>query len=151
MTLLQYIVAAEVREADEGPMLRGMILQEGRAASGGRAEVFSPLSVIWPADGIAILGKHRAQFELGRAVPTRDVDGSLRVETRATPALLAAYETRKYFSVEFRALEQITTSAGVREITRALVDAAALVSNPEYPNVRAEVRACRPILQWWAA
>ena len=36
---LQYIVPVEVREADDGPKLRGTILQEGRAAQGGRAEV----------------------------------------------------------------------------------------------------------------
>ena len=59
MTLLQYCVAAEVREADDGPMLRGVVLQEGRAAQGGRAEVFSPFSVMWPADGIKLLGAHR--------------------------------------------------------------------------------------------
>ena len=31
---LQYIVPVEVREADDGPKLRGTILQEGRAAQG---------------------------------------------------------------------------------------------------------------------
>ena len=140
---LQYVVPVEFREADDGPMLRGAILQEGTAARGGRAEVFAPFSVVWPTNGIAIMGEHRAEVELGRAVPTRDADGSLRIETRATPAILTAYATRKYFSVEFQSLREIRTAGGVREIQRALVDAAALVPNPEYPNVRAEVRSTR--------
>ena len=139
---LQYIVPVEVRASADGPMLRGVVLQEGRAASGGRAEVFAPLSVVWPSDGIALLGEHRGA-ELARAVPARDADGSLRIETRATPAILAAYATRKYFSVEFHAVREIRTAGGVREIQRALVDAAALVPNPEYPNAEVEVRASR--------
>ena len=80
---LQYVVPVEVRDADDGPLLTGTILQEGRAAQGGRAESFSPFSVVWPHDGIALRGEHRGS-ELARVVPTRDPDGSLRVETRAT-------------------------------------------------------------------
>ena len=123
-------------------MLRGTVLQEGRAAQGGRAESFAPLSVVWPSSGIALLGEHRGAA-LAHAVPVREADGSLRIETPATPAILAAFATRKFFSVEFHAISEVRTQAGVREITRALVDAAALVPNPEYPNVRAEVRAQR--------
>ena len=63
---LQYIVPVEVREADDGPKLRGVVLQEGRAAQGGRAEVFAPFSVVWPSDGISLLGEHRGA-ELARA------------------------------------------------------------------------------------
>ena len=137
---LQYVIPVELREATEGPMLRGTVLQEGRASAGGRAEVFAPLSVVWPSDGIKILGEHLGS-ELGRAVPTRDPDGSLRIETRATPEILSAYETRRYFSVEFHALREVRTAGGIREIQRAIVDAAALVASPEYPNVKAEVRA----------
>ena len=136
---LQYVVPVELREASEGPMLRGVVLQEGRAAHGGRAEVFSPLSVLWPPDGLAVLAEHRGA-ELARAVPTRDADGSLRIETPATPAILAAYETRRYFSVEFHALQEVRTAGGVREIQRALVESAALVSSPEYSQATAEVR-----------
>ena len=139
---LQYVVPVEVRDADDGPLLTGTILQEGRAAQGGRAESFSPFSVVWPHDGIALRGEHRGS-ELARVVPTRDPDGSLRVETRATPAILTAYETRKYFSIEFHAIAEVRTAGGIREIQRALLEAAALVPNPEYPNVRAEVRSKR--------
>ena len=137
---VQYVVPVELREADEGPMLRGTVLQEGRAAHGGRAEVFAPLSVVWPSDGINLLSGHRGA-ELARAVPTRDADGSPRIETPATPAILEAYATRKFFSVEFHAISEVRTKAGVREITRALVDAAALVSSPEYSQATAEIRA----------
>ena len=136
---LQYVVPVELRESDGGPMLRGTVLQEGRAAQGGRAESFSPLSVVWPSDGIALLSEHRGA-ELARAVPTRDADGSLRIETPATQPILEAYETRKFFSVEFHAISEVRTKGGVREITRALVDAAALVSSPEYSQATAEIR-----------
>ena len=137
---LQYVVPVELREAADGPLLRGVVLQEGRAAQGGRAEVFAPLSVVWPSDGIALLAEHRGS-ELARAVPTRDADGSLRIETPATPAILEAFATRKYFSVEFHAIQEVRTKGGVREITRALVDAAAMVSSPEYKQASAEIRA----------
>ena len=51
----------EVRESDKPgyePTLRGVMLQEGRAASGGRAEVFTPGSVEWPSEGVVV--RHRA-------------------------------------------------------------------------------------------
>ena len=130
----------EIREANGVPMLHGVVLQEGRAAQGGRAELFSPFSVIWPADGIKLLGEHRGA-ELARAVPTRDADGSLRIETRATPEIIDAYATRKFFSVEFHAISEVRTTAGIREIQRALVEAAAMVSSPEYSQAVVEVRA----------
>ena len=141
-TLLKYIVPVQIREADDGPMLRGVILQEGRAAQGGRAESFAPLSVVWPSSGIALLGEHRGAA-LAHAVPVRDVDGSLRIETRATPAILEAYETRKYFSIEFHAISEVRTKGGVRELTRALVESAALVKSPEYSQAVVEVRSKR--------
>ena len=136
--------SVEVREATDGPMLRGVVLQEGRAAQGGRAESFCPLSVIWPSDGIALLSEHRG-VELARAVPIRDADGSLRIETRATPEIIAAYETRRYFSVEFQSLKEVKTLGGVREIQRAYVESAAFVVAPEYAQATAEIRSisCR--------
>ena len=137
----------ELREAKDGKTLIGTILQEGRASVGGRAESFAPFSVLWPSNGIALLGEHRGS-ELARAIPTRAADGSLRIETPATPAILAAFATRKFFSVEFHALREVRTAGGIREIQRALVEAAALVPNPEYPNVQAEVRAKRRRVIW---
>ena len=67
-----------------------------------------------------------------------DTDGSLRIETRATPAILTAYKTRrKYFSVEFHALAEVRTAGGVREIhTRPGGRHRPMVSSPEYSQVR---------------
>ena len=136
---VQYVVPVELRDAEEGPMLRGTVLQEGRAAQGGRAELFSPLSVVWPSTGIRVLSEHRGD-QLALAVPTRDIDGSLQISTPATPAILEAFATRKFFSVEFHAIQEVRTKGGVREITRALVEAAALCADPEYVQSVAEVR-----------
>ena len=134
--------SVEIRETATGPMLVGTVLQEGRAAKGGRAEVFAPLSAFWAPAGLALRGQHHGT-ELARAVPTRGEDGSLRIETPATPEIREAYKTRRYFSVEFHALREVKTAGGVREIQLAFLDAAALVENPEYPNVKAEVRSSR--------
>ena len=139
---LQYAVPVELRESDGGPMLRGTVLQEGRAAQGGRAESFAPLSVVWPSTGIALLAEHRGAA-LAHAVPVREVDGSLRIETPATQPILEAYATRKFFSVEFHAISEVRTKGGVREITRAILESAALVTDPEYVQATVEVRSTR--------
>ena len=128
----------EIRE--EGGDLHGVILQEGRAASGGRAEVFAPGSVAWPVDGVAILTEHRGKPE-ARALPSRDELGRISIRAAASDAIRAAIAAgRRYMSVEFYSLEERTTKGGVREITRALVDAAALVARPEYDTTAAELR-----------
>ena len=140
-------VDVEVRASGSGPMLHGVIVQEGRAATGGRAELFAPGALAWPADGIAIRGEHHGA-ELARAVPTREPTGEIRVATPATPPIFAAVSAgRRYMSVEFRALREIRTPAGVREIQSALVDAAALTDDPEYGQTRAEVRS-REVRLW---
>ena len=131
--------SVEIREATDGTMLHGVVLQEGRAAQT-RAEVFSPLSVIWPSAGIGLLGAHHGP-ELARAIPTRAANGEIRIAAHASAEILAAYETRKFFSVEFFSLREIRTVAGVREIQRALLDAAALVASPEYVQAVAEMRS----------
>ena len=122
-------------------MLRGVILQEGRAASGGRAELFAPGAITWPHDGIAIRTEHRGA-EHGRAVPVRETNGEIRIEAPATPAVFAAVESGcRFMSVEFYPLAENRTTGGVREITRALVDGAALTNRPEYGQTAAEVRS----------
>ena len=144
-------IPGEVRASEDGPMLRGVILTEGRAASGGRAELFAPGSVVWPSDGIGILTEHRATGEV-RAVPTRDqATGEIRVEARATDAIRRAVDVagRRYMSVEFHAQEERTTAGGVREVLRAMVDAAALVCSPEYDVTSAEIRRSRGPRLWW--
>ena len=124
----------------EGEHLHGQIVQEGRAASGGRAEVFAPGSVEWPATGVRILDDHGGP-ELARAFPHRDNLGRIHIRARATEAIRSAIAAgRSKMSVEFRAIEERTTKAGVREVLRAIVDAAALVSNPEYDTTAAELR-----------
>ena len=133
----------ELREGESGPELHGTILTEGRAASGGRREVFAPMSVTWPGDGVGVLLQHRGAPEI-RAVPTRESDGRITIRARATDAIRGAVEAgKKFMSVEFRALEERTTAGGVRELIRAFVEAAALTSSPEYDTTAAEVRERR--------
>ena len=139
----RFAFEVEVREERAGyePSLHGTMLTEGRAASGGRAEVFAPGSVEWPSQGVAILTEHRGKEET-RAQPVRGRNGQITVMARATDAILDTVAAGKRFmSVEFRSLEERTTKAGVREVLRAFVDAAALTSSPEYDTTLAEVRS----------
>ena len=139
---LQRVVAVsvEVREAGaDGPMLLATIVQEGRAAGGGRAELFIPLSVIWPVNGIAIRTQHRGP-EVGRAIPSRETNGEIRISTPATSAIREAFASKQFMSVEFRSLAENLSPAGVREIALAFVDAAAMTDDPEYVQARSEVR-----------
>ena len=137
--------AVEIRAAADGPHLHGVMVTEGRAASGGRAEVFTPGSVEWPRAGVSILAAHRLAPET-RAVPVREPDGRITVRTPATPAIREAVEGgRRYMSVEFHAIRERTTRGGVREVLQAYVPAAALVDSPEYDTTAAEVRARRRI------
>ena len=131
----------EIRQ-EEGrdPMLHGTMLTEGRAASGGRAEVFAPGSVEWPAAGVEIAPGHGLETET-RAHPVRHRDGKLTFSARATDTLRQAVEAgRKYMSVEFVSLQERTTKAGVREVLKAYVQRAALVLTPEYDTTAAELR-----------
>ena len=131
----------EIRAAEDGtPQLHGVILWEGRAASGGRREVFTPGSVEWPDTGVGILLEHRGAPVM-RAAAARESDGRISVSAPATPEVRAAVEAgRKFFSVEFHPLQERTTKGGVREVLRAFVPDAALVAQPEYDTTHAEVR-----------
>ena len=132
----------ELREAKDGPMLHGVLIQEGRAASA-RAEVFAPGSLVWSATGIAIRAEHLGE-EVSRAIPTRAANGELRIATPASAPIVAAYnEGRRFLSIEFHALQETRSAAGVREIQQAFLPGAALVVDPEYAQARAEVRARR--------
>lgn len=129
----------EIREADDGPHLHGVLIQEGRAARR-RREVFAPGSVEWPGAGVGILTRHHGA-PVARAVPTREADGRITIRTPATDALRAVVEAgRKFMSVEFHALRERRTEGGIREILRALVPDVALVADPEYAQTAAEVR-----------
>ena len=130
--------AFEIRE--DGEHLHGVMVQEGRAASGGRRELFAPGSVQWPSTGVSILTEHLGSPETV-AHPVRETDGRISLRTRATDAIRQAVAAGKRFmSVEFRSVEERTTAGGVREILSAFVPAVALVSNPEYDTTAAEVR-----------
>ena len=130
----------EIRQAETGPELRGVMLTEGRAASGGRAEVFAPLSVQWPSEGVEISPSHDLPSET-RAVPVREPDGKLTIQARATDALRQAVQAgARFMSVEFHALRERRTQGGIREILSALVVRAALAKTPEYDTTAAELR-----------
>ena len=130
----------EVRESETGPMLHGVLIQEGRAASV-RAEVFAPGSLVWASDGVAIRAKHLGA-EDSRAIPTRDSDGSIRIAAPASAAILAAFnEGRKFLSIEFHAVQETRSASGLREIQQAFLPGAALVAEPEYKQATAEVRS----------
>ena len=104
------------------------------------AELFIPLSVIWPVNGIAIRTQHRGP-EVGRAIPSRETNGEIRISTPATSAIREAFAVKRFMSVEFRSLAENMSPAGVREIALAFVDAAALTNAPEYTQSRAEIRS----------
>ena len=130
----------EIREAEGVARLHGTIIQEGRAAAGGRAELFAPGSVVWPESGIVIRTAHYGDAQT-RAVPVRHPNGEIRIAARATPEIVAAVNAgRTAMSVEFTALREHRTAANIREITSAFVDAAALTDDAEYVQSRAEVR-----------
>ena len=134
-------VEVELRDAGDGPQLYGCIIQEGRAASGGRAEVFAPGAVEWPAEGVGILTEHRGRPEV-RAMPERGADGRISVTATATDTIRQAVAAgKKYMSVEFASLSERTTKGGVREILRAFVPDVALVLRPEYDVTSAELRS----------
>ena len=88
--------SVELREAKDGPMLRGILIQEGRVASE-RKEIFAPLSLVWASDGIALRAKHLG-VEDSRAIPTREANGEIRIAAPASAALVAAFnEGRRFF------------------------------------------------------
>ena len=129
----------EVRESETGPMLHGVLIQEGRAASA-RAEVFAPLSLVWASEGVAVRAEHRG-VEVTRAIPTRESNGEIRIATPAPPAIVAAFnEGRKFLSIEFHAVQETRSAAGIREIQQAFLPGVALVADPEYKQATAEVR-----------
>ena len=132
----------ELRESESGPLLHGVLIQEGRAASV-RPEVFAPLSLVWASDGIAIRAKHLGA-EDSRAVPTREANGEIRIAAPASPALVAAFnEGRRFLSIEFHAVQETRSKSGIREIQRAFLPGAALVPDPEYLQTGAEIRSKR--------
>ena len=108
-------VAVELRDSESGPVLHGVILQEGRAGRR-RRELFAPGSVAWPPEGIAIRTAHLGPTE-ATAIPTREPTGEIRISAPATPAIVAAVKAgRNRMSVEFAPLRETRTESGIREI-----------------------------------
>ena len=140
----------EIRQVQgrEEKEIVGSIIQEGRVSQD-RKEVFTPNSISWPTEGIAILAAHRGSVE-SRALPVRQRDGTLTIRARATDALREAVQSgKKYLSIEFHALSQEMMGGGtVREIRSALVSSAALVHAPSYIQTSAELRA-ESWSPWW--
>lgn len=128
----------ELRE-NEGT-LTGTLIQEGRASTGGRSEVFAPNSIEWPAEGVEIRTVHLGESET-RGTVKRESDGRLVVTATATDAIKNAFrEGKRFFSVEFFAVKHHLTKGGVREITQAFVPSVAMVKSPEYAMATAEIR-----------
>ena len=133
------------READA---LHGVIIQEGRAASGSRSELFTPGAILWPAEGVEILLEHRGKVA-ATVIPQRAANGEIRFSTPLSPDILAAWEAgKRHLSIEFVALAERRVKAGIREISKALVRAAALVSAPEYDAAVAEIRDQKRRRRW---
>ena len=131
--------SVEIREAETGPMLHGVLIQEGRIASQ-RKELLAPFSCQWPAEGVDILTEHRGQAE-ARTLPTRQPDGSIVIDAAASPGMIAAVESGKRFmSVEMHVLAESRNAADIREIQSAMIMAGALTDSPEYQQTSAELR-----------
>ena len=138
--------AVECRASESGPVLRGVVLAEGRAATGGRAELFTPGSCVWAPDGIDVLLEHRGR-PAGRVVPTRE-GNEIRIAMPAGPDVFRRVQDgARFLSIEFHALAEVRTAGGVREVQRAFLSGAALTDDPEYGQARAEVRTRRR--RWW--
>lgn len=103
--------------------------------------------MVWPAEGIGIGVQHHNATET-RAVPIRD-GNQIRIEADATPALFRAVEAgARFCSVEFHALAEVRTAAGIREVTSALVTGAIVTADPEYAQTAAEVRTRKGRRVW---
>ena len=143
-------IPIEVRESEDGPRLYGRIVQEGRAAVDSQhAELFAPGSINWPQNGIGVKTRHGQPIEL-RAMPTRAPDGSIMIAAKATPAIVKAVnDGLKGMSIEFRATEASVLPSGIREITSAFMESAALAREPVYGQGQVEVREKRARRLLW--
>ena len=153
--MLEVRCRIECEARGDGPgRIRGTILPIGRVA-GDRREVFAPGSVTWPSNGVRLLAEHRGRqvmrftpleragnLEIDEQLPDTDLGREVGEDIRSG--------RRAGLSVEFNSLREKMTQ-GVREITGAIVDAAAVVGAPAYDQARAEVRSRRHhrrVLTW---
>lgn len=130
--------------------VRGTVLQEGRAAAGGRAEVFAPGACSWPPAGVPLLLAHKGRPLVPAVELTRTADGMIQFEIDSTPELRARLDEAAGLSVEFVSLDEKRTAGGVREIQAALITGVAFTREPEYEQARAELRSARrKMLKRW--
>lgn len=150
---MKLIVPLEFRQSDEyasGPgTLTGRVLTYGERALD-RPEVFMAGALSWPADGVALHREHHGPTIM-RIVPElrgREVwiDAPLPDTTigRDTAAEIRN-KTFRGLSVEFGALRE-QRNAGVRQITRAVLDGIGLVGESAY-RTHVEVRG-RKVRVW---
>ena len=121
--------------------MRGVMLTEGRAASE-RRELFTVGSVEWL--------RMESVSRQSTAAPSRRAARSCAIVRR--PVHHGARDgrdprgRRQRPQVHVRGVSQLSeskTTGGIREITRALVHAAALTDSPEYMQTSAELRSKR--------
>lgn len=138
---------------DTGPgRIVGTLIEMGRIA-GDRREIFTPDSIQWPAGGVRLLSEHRGR-EVMRFVPKAQGSQLLIDEPLPDSALgrELAREIRTGvkagLSIEFHAVQEAVVS-GVREVRRAIVDAAAAVGEGAYDQATVEVRHKRRAAPVW--
>ena len=139
--------AIEYREDEtrQGPgRIVGTLMVYGERAKD-RAEAFAPGALHWPDAGIVLNEQHNRQAPILRFTPELDgkelrIDAALPDTQRGRDAAtMIKNGTMTGLSIEFRA-EQEGRAAGVRQIRRAhLSAAAALVDSPSY-GTSVEVR-----------
>ena len=121
----------------------GTLIAYGERAKD-RAEKFAPGSLHWPDTGIVLNEQHNRQAPIMRFTPALDgkelrIDAALPDTQRGRDAAtMIKNGTMTGLSIEFRS-ELEGRSAGVREIRRAHLAAAALVDSPSY-GTSVEVR-----------
>ena len=117
---------------------------ECRASASGPV---APGACCWPGDGISVNLAHHSAPET-RAVPVRE-GNEIRIEAPATPAIFSAVQAgQRFMSVEFHAVAETRTTAGIREIERAVLTGACLTDDPEYHQTSAEVRTRKGPRLW---
>ena len=122
----------------------GTLITYGKCALD-RPEVFAPGALQWPADGIILNMQHDRQAPIMRFTPELAGD-ELRIDA-ALPdtqrgrdaAVMVRNGTFTGLSIEFRSKSE-GRSAGVRQIRKAHLAAAALVDSPSHAST-VEVRA----------
>ena len=133
----------------------GTLIAYGERAKD-RAEKFAPGSLHWPDTGIVLNEQHNRQAPIMRFTPALDgkelrIDAALPDTQRGRDAatMIKQRHYDRAFSIEFRS-ELEGRSAGVREIRRAHLAAAALVDSPSYGTsveVRGKGRGLAPRVQ----